>query len=215
MKKLGWSLYLATALIGSGVAQTIDLYTAPSYDGTSLHATGVMQYGVLPGCTMCSIAYHTYADTITITSASGRHASCNFNTNAAASQAQNLRCETSLAANADVGDWSVEAQPSVYCSMMGYLIDPHTVILILMHFGFTTTYYGDCSGSWYNCTCHWLACSSGVPTCWNTGVALNLGGCSGFMKATYPVFYVGGLPHGTPICGPPVGTTATGPGPCN
>jgi hypothetical protein len=210
-------LCIAATIVCGASGQLIDLYTTPSFDGSNVYATGVIQYGVSPGCTMCMIAYHTYADTITITSPSGRQASCNFNQGAAASQPQNLQCEASLGVDsapgvADLGDWSIEAQPSVYCSIMGWLISQGTIIDIISHLGVTTTYYAGCSGTWYSCNCKWLACSSGIPTCQNTGVGLNLGSCSPYMVATYLVFYIGGVP----ICAPPVGTASgKSSGPCS
>ena len=190
------------AVIGAGfaVAQSVDLYITRSYDGNNYYGTAVMQVNMstAPVCqepsNPCARAIHTYRQTVTITSPSGRKTSCSFGpTQYPALTPVNLQCEASLSVytaqgTPDLGDWSIEDQPSANCSIAGYFISPGTVVWFLTRFRLTTTYYAGCTGSKLVCNCQALACQSGIPTC-TGGLIPNLGSsCQWIMKATYLAF---------------------------
>jgi hypothetical protein len=75
---------VAVLCAGGALAQSVDIYTTPSTDGTNFYATGVMQVSMANTAfcqshyAECASATHTYSQTVTATSPSGRTASCTF-----------------------------------------------------------------------------------------------------------------------------------------
>ena len=210
-------LFLAMAAAGLAAAQSLDIYTNQSSDTNNLYATGVLQHSVSPGCNMCNVAWHTYAQAITIISPSGRQTSCNSSGSYAASQAATVQCEASLSIyNAsgapDLGNWSIEDQPYAYCSLAGSFFPTDFAIWLMDHLRAPTTYFTNCypEGN-YACYCTGIACTSGIPSC-TGGWALNPSVCSKIIQATFLVFDVPNL--GIELCTVSVASPALTPGPC-
>jgi len=75
-------------------AQSVSIYLSSNDDGTYLTATGILQYSA-NNCSWCSTAQHTYQQTVTITSPSGRTGSCSFYTSAGLRPGPPMRCPSS------------------------------------------------------------------------------------------------------------------------
>src|SRR5947209_18061761 len=75
-------------------AQSVSIYLSSNDDGTYVTATGILQYSA-NNCSWCSTAQHTYQQTVTITSPSGRTGSCSFYTSAGLRPGPPMRCPSS------------------------------------------------------------------------------------------------------------------------
>lgn len=211
------------AAVGIAAAQ-VDVYTTPSSDSNNFYATSVLQVnmGASSFCQQfwseCSSATHTYSQTVTITSPSGRKGYCSFGPEQfSATTAVNLQCEASLSiynsqGAADLGDWSIEDQPYANCSIAGTFLDP--VIWLLEHLRLATTYMTNCypTGS-ITCYCSATACTSGTPSC-TGGWAVNPGpNCPRYVQVNFLVFDVPTL--NTSLCSIGFAAPSLGGGPCS
>ena len=167
--------YVGLALVGGAAAAqqpTVDIYTNVSFDSqiTTAYATGVMQVDManIAYCNLhpylCDGATHTYHQTVTIKSPSGRTGSCSFNSQYPAMTPVNLQCEADLGINGELGAFSLQTAQNASCTVAG------TFLASLWNgfFNFNnsvTEYYnrGEVSGGWVytyypntascNCTC--------------------------------------------------------------
>jgi hypothetical protein len=116
--------FLFPAASAAASAQVeLDIYASPSSDGTNAYAAGVLQYNPGSNCTMCNSATHTYQQTVTITSPSGRFDSCGFQQQESAEYSQNLQCEAALPINGEYGDYTTNDSPIVTCSVVGLVLN--------------------------------------------------------------------------------------------
>lgn len=148
---------------------SINLYWNSSSDGTNVYLTGELQYSPGQSCNMCSYAYHTYSQTLTITSPTGRNA---YNTNdlgSAASNSVDMEGEAVLSVGDDLGDYTFEFRPRAICSVVGLflaaVINPQPPITINQsYFGppVLITYH---PGGSQTCEYQSIACTVGTPTC--------------------------------------------------
>jgi len=200
------------ALAGLATAQTfsVDLYEDVSYDADTIYATGVLQGTPQPGCAMCASAYHTYQQTVTINSPTGRNSSCSFNYGNPASSSVNYQCGTSMSIAGETGDFTATDTPTVYCSMFGLFVNASIPKVIKVAIGLTYSQSTQGTANPDGMCPQIDACTRGtVARCHVSGVY------EGFGNFCYPYYF-------TPFviingsCYPPVGVSlpAGGPGPC-
>jgi hypothetical protein len=98
-----------------------------------MYVTGLMQVDMAnaPVCeepsNPCAKANHTYKQTVTITSPSGRTGSCSFQSGYPALTAVNLQCEASLAIDGEDGTYTSSDDQQADCSVAGeflYAVTP-------------------------------------------------------------------------------------------
>ncbi len=142
---------ISFALIGIGVASAqqpfVDIYTNVSVDSdvTTSYATGVMQVDMANSsyCSihpyLCTGATHTYTQTVTIKSPSGRTGSCGFNSQYPAMTTVNLQCEAVLGFDGELGSYSVENLQRANCTIAGQFI--YSVFSGGVSFEYSTTAY--------------------------------------------------------------------------
>jgi len=133
---LRW-LVVALTVVAPALPQSIYLYRNSTSDGTYLYSTAVLQYGApLPCMGMCSAAYHNYAQGVTITSPTGRTASCSGSTGGPAASNANLQCEASIPINDEFDGYTSTQNANATCSQVGTIM---TVLIPLqLSLAFTT-----------------------------------------------------------------------------
>ncbi len=216
-------LCLSVAAAGIAAAQWVDVYTTPSSDGTNYYATSFMQVNMAsaPVCeepsNPCAKAIHTYKQTVTITSPSGRQASCSFCPDRySALTAVNLNCEASLAiddspGDPELGEWTIEDQPDATCSIAGTFLDAE--LWSISHVRIGVTFFQNPTPTSYGCYYTQTACSSGTPSCTGPWGFKLTGGCPEYLYSLFLVVYVDTLD--LTICSPSISGATDGPGPCS
>jgi hypothetical protein len=121
------SLLFLTTGISLAQLPTVDIYTTPSSDGVNGYATGVMQVSSsnMEFCNAqnCQRPTHTYTQTVTIKSPSGRSNSCTFNYSYLANVQFNHQCEAALAINGEYGDYPVQDEQLADCTFGGEFLN--------------------------------------------------------------------------------------------
>ena len=136
------------------MAQSVALYENADYDGTYVTVTGILQY-TANNCSWCSSASHTYQQTATITSPTGRIGSCSFYYSAGAAQDQNMQCEAYLLDNGEDGDYQIDDHPTIACTVVGTFLNADVADIVELH----NSGYGMDDIS----TCHWIPFGTNCP----------------------------------------------------
>jgi hypothetical protein len=68
---------------------------------------------------LCTSAIHTYTQTVTITSPSGRTGSCTFSSKYPAIDTEDLQCEATLAIDGESGTYSFADNQQAVCTISG------------------------------------------------------------------------------------------------
>jgi len=214
---------IAVAAAGIAAAQSVDVYTTPSSDGTNYYATSYMQVSMAssPVCQEpskpCAKAIHTYKQTVTITSPSGRKASCSFGPEQySALTSVNLNCEASLPlddspGDPDLGEWTIEDQPYADCSLAGTFLNGAWWSITNVWLG--VTFFQNPTPTFYGCYYSQTACSSGTPSCGGGWGFQMFEGCPQFIAGTFLV--VSDSLLNLIICSFTITVPASGPGPCS
>ena len=135
-KRIAISYLAAAASLGMVSAQSsqpvVDIYTTPSSNGTNVYVTGVMQIDMAESAfcqehvALCTSAIHTYTQTVTIKSPSGRTGSCTFSSKYPAIDTEDLQCEATLAIEGEIGLWPYADQQEAVCTIAGTFLDQDT-----------------------------------------------------------------------------------------
>lgn len=139
----------------TGQTPYVDTYTNITADSgvTTAYATGVMQVDMANTnyCQLqpwiCDGAHHSYSQTVTITSPSGRTNSCSFNSGYPAIETVSLQCTAELALAGDYGTYSVQTNQIGTCTIAGLFLA--SVGQYFLSTGFSVTGYtnaGDVNG---------------------------------------------------------------------
>jgi len=222
---------LALMSVGAALAlqlPTVDTYTNISSDGINLYAVGIMQAASsnMEFCNAqnCVSPTHTYTQSLTLKSPSGRTNSCSFDYPISASQQFNGSCEGALAFSDEGGTWTVGGNQAAVCSFGGqFYNEPITMNLPLMHI--KAYYYyansssknpnGTYSGVYSRChpigtTCDVCSIVIGSPPFWQYGLfdgaEIHIAG--GAICAMAPVKQAAGCSLPDPVPGTNPGGTA-------
>jgi hypothetical protein len=204
-----------------GQAVTVDSYTTASSDESNIYGTGVIQANMTNFCNSnpgaCSHYSHLYAQTLTLTSPSGRVSSCNFSPSDPASDPVDLSCETDLPFDDEIGNYTLQNQQSAHCTYAGTFFSSLTDLVLSV--GYAVTYFQNPStltGS-TGTTCYYAntACNPGTtPTCgggWN--LLPQVGSTCSQYAWTYFLTFT--LESGAKVCSlVGIGGQASGPGNC-
>lgn len=190
LRHFRWFVLALVTVAASGQV-TVDIYQSPSTDGSYVYSTGVLQYDPGSNCTMCPSAYHTYQQTVTITSPSGRTSSCTFSDGSVATSSRNLQCEAALPINGEAGTYNMNDNPRVTCSIWGLFLN--TNLPGNIHIGDAQTGYTNGLQTFYGCEYRSLACIPGTGAVCTGGLGFTLSpGCYDYFKAWYLTASVNG-----------------------
>ncbi len=161
-----WLSALGAAFAAAQMPPTVDIYTTPSSDGTNVYATGVMQVSssspnACGAQGQCPTIIHTYKQTVTITSPSGRTGSCSFNFQQPSTSPFNGQCEAALAISGETGDFTVQDNQIAICALVGEFLNG--VINFPIGISLTATNYKQSFASKSSCV-YSVDCDA-TPTC--------------------------------------------------
>lgn len=153
---------------------------------------------------------HTWSQSITLYSPSGRANGCSFNDPTPASQNVDLQCDATLPINGEEGDYYASGSQQAFCSEVGTFM--YASIYVPSHVRLAISYWAN-PEPLENDECFYrdFVCTSGEPSC-TGGVTLTFTqGCPAYIQAVHAVLTEGGSSY----CTLGVSRAASGPGVCN